>query len=202
MAKKWMRTAAAIALVWCGVQAAPLAQQPAPSDDVTVAWISSEFPNFGGPTLSGSQIPSRYIFQSMDGCVLQFTQVYSFTQLTYDASSGRNLPNTYTYHNIARIELAKANVSIFENPNSGGGYDRSVTFSSPTQAFTVDTEITTTVEIDMSAYTGIKHVNHMGIQLNRTDQDNADLLPRVQKAFQNAITICKAQAQAESNEPF
>jgi hypothetical protein len=201
MAKKWIRTIAAIALMWSGVQSMPSAQQPAPSYDVTAAWVASEFPNFGGPMLSGDMTPSRYIFQSMDGCVLQFTQVYSVS-LIYGDSQGRPAPYTVTYRIAVRAELAKATVNTFENPNSGGGYDRAVTFSSPTQAFTADTEITTTNGLDMSAYTGLKHLSNFGIQLNRPDQDNVDLLPRVQKAFANTAAICKSQAPPQSNEPF
>ena len=91
-------------------------------------------------------------------------------------------PDDPTYTDSVTIPLA--NVKEVTQGNGGGVY-----FASNTQSITKE-------------HRGKDYaLGYIELTAQRNDVDNQDLVPRMVKAFQNAVSICKSKAP-KSNEPF
>ena len=149
------------------------AQGQTPSYTTTSDWIASEFSQLGGETNNGAQTWSYGNF-SMDSCDLRFLLTVTNPRL----STRREY--------IVTVPLGKVKDVTWQLRNDTAPHDgRIVLFTASTSAFTFNDD----------------HRGFAELLLNRGDVDNSDLGPRLVKAFDNAVAICKAQATA-STKPF
>lgn len=149
------------------------AQGQTPSYTTTSDWIASEFSQLGGETNNGAQTWSYGNF-SMDSCDLRFLLTVTNPRL----STRREY--------IVTVPLGKVKDVTWQLRNDTAPHDgRIVLFTTSTSAVTFNDD----------------HRGFAELLLNRGDVDNSDLGPRLVKAFDNAVAICKAQATA-STKPF
>jgi hypothetical protein len=149
------------------------AQGQTPSYSTTYDWIASKFSQLGGETNDGTQTWSYGNF-SMDYCDLRFLLTVT----------NPRLPTRQEY--IVTVPLGKVKDVTWRFRNDTGPRDgRIVLFTTSTSTFTYNND----------------HRGFAELLLNRGDVDNSDLGPRLVKAFDDAVAICKAQATA-STKPF
>ena len=149
------------------------AQGQTPSYTATSDWIASEFSQLGGETNNGAQTWSYGNF-SMDSCNLRFLLTVT------------NPPLSTRREYIVTVPLGKVKEVTWQlRDDTAPRNGRIVLFTTSTSTFTYNDD----------------HRGFAELLLNRGDVDNSDLGPKLVKAFDNAVAICKAQATT-STKPF
>jgi hypothetical protein len=149
------------------------AQGQTPSYTATSDWIASEFSQLGGETNNGAQTWSYGNF-SMDSCDLRFLLTVTNPRLS----------TRQEY--IVTVPLGKVKDVTWQLRDAAAPHDGLIVlFTTSRSPITFNDD----------------HRGFAELLLNRGDVDNSDLGPRLVKAFENAVAICKAQA-TPSAKPF
>jgi hypothetical protein len=193
VATKWLRKVAAACLVCASVQGVPFGQKAAPGFEETVAWIQSKFGLLGGAYATSQDLTTftSYDSFSMDQCTLRFRAIIKKVSVRDRDDPVKAYRTAVLTHEVDLTKISDVQTAGNE-----------VILVSPNQTIKIHKE---SAWKDGSPVEGMPDGDYMTAQTNldflNSTVDNADLVPRFQKALQNAVSICKARGPRKS-EPF